>query len=74
MCAGAIYWSQIGRVLYALSEIDLYDIIGPSPEHLMLPCREVFSHSRRLIEVIGPVQTLDKEARAVHENFWTDHQ
>src|SRR5512135_1611375 len=29
MCAGAIYWSQIGRVVYALSEIDLYAIIGP---------------------------------------------
>ena len=30
MCAGAIHWSQIGRVVYALSEVDLYAIIGPS--------------------------------------------
>src|SRR3989337_1767291 len=27
MCAGAIFWSQIGKVVYALSEIDLYAII-----------------------------------------------
>ena len=31
MCAGAIHWSQIGRVVFALSEVDLYAIIGPSP-------------------------------------------
>lgn len=71
MCAGAIYWSQIGRVIYALSEIDLYDIIGPSPEHLLLPCREVFAHSERHIEVQGPIKSLETEARAVHLGFWT---
>jgi tRNA(Arg) A34 adenosine deaminase TadA len=71
MCAGAIYWSQIGRVVYALSEVDLYGIIGPSPEHLLLPCREVFAHSRRNVEVHGPAASLDAEARAVHKDFWT---
>lgn len=71
MCAGAIYWSQIGRVIYALSELDLYDIIGPSPDHLLLPCREVFAHSARPIEVHGPISALEKEARAVHKDFWT---
>ena len=70
MCAGAIHWSQIGRVVYALSEIDLYDIIGTSPEHLLLPCREVFAHSKRHIEVLGPISSLEMEARAVHKDFW----
>jgi tRNA(Arg) A34 adenosine deaminase TadA len=71
MCAGAIHWSQIGRVVYALGEADLYSIIGSSPEHLLLPCRKIFAHSQRSIEVIGPAAELEKEARAVHENFWT---
>jgi tRNA(Arg) A34 adenosine deaminase TadA len=70
MCAGAIHWSQIGRVVYALSEMDLYGIVGPSPEPLLLPCREVFGHSKRPIDVFGPVAEVDGEARAVHENFW----
>lgn len=75
MCAGAIHWSQIGRVVYALSEIDLYAIIGPSPEHLLLPCREVFAHSKRQVEVHGPISSLEIEARAVHKDFWsTNHQ
>ncbi|PKO00577.1 MAG: hypothetical protein CVU42_03275 [Chloroflexi bacterium HGW-Chloroflexi-4] len=71
MCAGAIYWSGIKRVVFALSEIDLYEIVGPSPDHLYLPCREVFSHSQRKIEVLGPEPLLEKEAREVHSGFWT---
>lgn len=70
MCAGAIHWSQIGRVVYALSEVGLYGIIGPSPEHLLLPCRDVFARSQRSIEVHGPISELEVEAQAVHENFW----
>jgi len=70
MCAGAIYWSQIGRVVFALSEVDLYAIIGPSPEQLLLPCREVFAHGGRHVEVVGPVESLETEARAVHKDFW----
>ena len=71
MCAGAIHWSQIGRVVYALSETDLYDLIGPSPEHLLLPCREVFAHSERRVAVQGPISALAREARDVHKDFWT---
>lgn len=70
MCAGAIHWSRIGRVVYALSEDDLYAIVGPSPEHLYLPCREVFAHSQRPVMVSGPAPELEEVARAVHEGFW----
>ncbi|HJS29750.1 MAG TPA: nucleoside deaminase [Anaerolineales bacterium] len=74
MCATAIHWSRIGRVAYALSEVDLYAIIGPSPEHLLLPCREVFARSGRPVEVIGPAAALEEEARAVHAGFWISIQ
>jgi tRNA(Arg) A34 adenosine deaminase TadA len=71
MCAGAIHWGNVRRVVYALSEIALYDLIGPSPEHLLLPCREVFSHSQRTVNVEGPALELDEAARAVHAGFWS---
>ena len=70
MCAGAIYWGNVRRVVYALSETGLYDIIGPSPDQLLLPCREVFAHSERKIEVEGPAPELEAQARAVHAGFW----
>ena len=71
MCAGAIYWGNVRRVIYALSEVALYEIAGPSPEHLLLPCREIFARSQRQVEVIGPALELEAEARAVHEGFWS---
>ena len=70
MCAGAIHWGNVKRVIYALSEVDLYSIIGPSPDHLLLACREVFAHSQRHVEVEGPALELDVEAREVHKGFW----
>jgi tRNA(Arg) A34 adenosine deaminase TadA len=71
MCAGAIYWSGIGRVVYALSEARLLTLTGNHPENptLSLPCREVLVRGQRQIEVVGPM--LEDEAAVVHEGFWT---
>jgi tRNA(Arg) A34 adenosine deaminase TadA len=74
MCAGAIHWGNVRRVVYAFSEVDLYNLIGPSPDHLLLSCREVFAHGQRQVEVEGPASELDVEARAVHEGFWSMQQ
>ncbi|PWH17893.1 MAG: hypothetical protein DDG59_07215 [Anaerolineae bacterium] len=70
MCAGAIYWAGIGRVVYALSEAELRQMTGAHAENptLNLPCREVFQTGQRNIEVIGPVDLT--EARQVHLGFW----
>jgi len=71
MCAGAVYWSGISRVVYALSEKRLLTLTGNHPENptLALPCREIFARGQRRIEVIGPM--LEDEAAAVHLGFWT---
>ena len=47
MCAGAIYWAGIGRVVYGLSEHRLRAVTGNHPENptLDLPCREVFKRA-----------------------------
>lgn len=71
MCAGAIHWGNVRRVVFALSEVALYEIVGLSPDHLFLPCRDVFAHSQRPVEVLGPSAELAVEAKAVHEGFWT---
>ncbi|NEX64868.1 nucleoside deaminase [Noviherbaspirillum galbum] len=70
MCAGAVYWTGIGRVVYALSEHALLGLTGSHPENptFSLPCREVFSRGQRRIEVIGPL--LEDEAAHAHEGFW----
>ncbi|CAN7762230.1 nucleoside deaminase [Bradyrhizobium sp. LjRoot220] len=70
MCAGAIYWAGIGRLVYALSEHRLRELTGNHPENptLDLPCREVFGSGQRSTEVVGPL--LEDEAAAVHAGAW----
>lgn len=68
MCAGAIFWGNVGRVVFALSQEGLYALTGDSPDRLSLPCREVFARAGRAVKVIGPA--LEEEALKVHVGFW----
>lgn len=73
MCAGATYWGNVGRVVFALSEAQLLEMTGANPENptLSLPCREVFARGQRPIRVDGPASELETEAKAVHRGFWS---
>jgi tRNA(Arg) A34 adenosine deaminase TadA len=70
MCAGAMYWAGIGRLVYGLSERRLRAVTGNHPENptLDLPCREVFKSGQRSTEVVGPL--LEDEAEALHAGVW----
>ena len=70
MCAGAIYWTGVGRVVYGLAETALLEIVGSDPANptLALPCREVFARGQRPTVVLGPLLT--DAAREVHQGFW----
>jgi tRNA(Arg) A34 adenosine deaminase TadA len=70
MCAGAIYWSGIGRVVYALSSETLEAIVNDEEgeSRLALRCRRVFASGGRSVQVEGPM--LEDRAREVHQNFW----
>jgi len=72
MCAGAIFWSGIGRVVFALSSETLGAIVRDETGAwtLAMSCREVFERGGRPTDVSGPL--LEDEGRAVHEGFW-DH-
>ncbi|MGD0797899.1 MAG: nucleoside deaminase [Acidobacteriaceae bacterium] len=71
MCAGAIYWTGIGRVVYALAETGLTRYTASHEENptLDLPCRDVFARGQKRIAVAGPA--IEEEAGEVHEGFWT---
>jgi tRNA(Arg) A34 adenosine deaminase TadA len=72
MCAGAIYWAGIGRVVYGQTERDLKAQTGDHAENptLDLPCRVVFAAGQRRVEVIGPL--LAEEAAALQAGFWDE--
>lgn len=70
MCAGAIYWAGVSRVVFGLSEGELRALTGDDAANptMALPCRDVFARGQRRIEVVGPL--LEDEARSVHDGFW----
>lgn len=53
MCAGAIYWAGISRVVYACSQKTFQQISGLNID---MECRKVFDCCHPLVEVIGPVE------------------
>ena len=70
MCAGAIYWAGIGRVVFGQTERGLKALTGDNPENptLDLPCHIVFAAGQRPTEVVGPL--LEDEATALQADYW----
>jgi tRNA(Arg) A34 adenosine deaminase TadA len=68
MCSGAIYWSGIGRMVFACSETRLGEIAGIG---LDVPSRAILETGARVVTVIGP--HIEEEAAAVHQAFWPKH-
>lgn len=69
MCTGAIYWSGIGRLVYAYSEQRLAEIAGIG---LDVPCRTILDTGSRKVSVTGPTDQ-QEEAAEVHLSFWPRH-
>ncbi|MDZ4100041.1 MAG: nucleoside deaminase [Hydrogenophaga sp.] len=70
MCAGAIFWSNIGRVVFGIDAVRLRVFRGElaAQRDAELSCRDVFTASPHPIECIGPV--LIEEASEPHIGFW----
>jgi tRNA(Arg) A34 adenosine deaminase TadA len=70
MCSGAIYWSAVPRVFYALSSDELDRIVDAheGDQSLTLSSREVFARGGRPTAVVGPVPL--PGAAEVHAEFW----
>ena len=67
MCAGAIYWAGVGRVVYGLSIESMTALGGAQADELALHCREVLASGTRRVAVSGPM--LEDEARRVFEGL-----
>ena len=72
MCAGTQYWAHIGRLVYGMSERRLLELTGNHAENptLDLPCREVFAHGQKPMQVWGPFAEVEEEIAALHREFW----
>ncbi len=63
MCAGALYWGGVNRLVYALGLETMNELAGEAADRMYLSCRDVLSRGDRKVEVLGPA--LEDEARKV---------
>jgi len=63
MCAGSIYWANIGTVVYGCTEERLLALTGDDAENmtLSLECRELFKRGQKDVRVFGPFPEIEDE-------------
>jgi tRNA(Arg) A34 adenosine deaminase TadA len=73
MCAATLYWANVGRLVYGVSEARLLELTGNHPQNptLNLPCRDLFDRGQKTIQVWGPIAAVAAEIEAVHSSFWS---
>lgn len=67
MCAGAIFWSGIGRVIFGLSSEHLFALTQNKAEHLFEHCADVLAKATHRVEVYGPI--LEDEAESIFKKI-----
>lgn len=74
MCSGAMYWGNLGRVVYGIEERKLLELTADNPLNptFDLPCRQIFARGQKNILVVGPAadETLEREIIALHKGYW----
>ena len=64
MCAGAIHWARISRVVYSVSQEMLQRLTG---EKRKLSCDDIVNSGRKQAEIVGPV--LSEEGLSVFDGY-----
>jgi hypothetical protein len=72
MCTGAIYWGNIGTIVYALTEKRLLELTGDNEQNptFDLPAQQIIDRGQKPIQIIGPFPEVEEKARKVHEGYW----
>ena len=69
MCAGSIYWANIGRIVFALDEARLVELDAYSCDaYTSISCRVPFEHDKKEVVIHGPIADPELE-KAVADVF-----
>ncbi|MFU8926392.1 nucleoside deaminase [Acinetobacter puyangensis] len=72
MCSGTIYWANIGRVVYGMTEKRLLECTGNHAENptMSVDSKYVFEHCQKDVDLIGPVPEVEEETAQMQKDFW----
>jgi hypothetical protein len=68
-----IYWSHIGRVIFAATNEQLAQLTGPGNKEnftMKWHTRDILLDQQKDIEVIGPVEGMDKVVMKESDVYW----
>jgi tRNA(Arg) A34 adenosine deaminase TadA len=70
MCAAAIYWCNIRRLVYCVSEPAMRALRAPYERAtgIAMRCEEIFDRCDRRVEIVGPL--IESQGLLVHQRFW----
>lgn len=72
MCTGAVYWGNIGTIVYGMEERKLLEMTGSNEQNptFDMPCREILEKGQKDIAVLGPFPEVEEEVASVHRGYW----
>lgn len=72
MCTGAIYWANIGRIVYGLTEETLLEMTGADDKNptFNISSRTILAAGQKHIEVLGPFPEIADSVKSVQKGFW----
>ena len=75
MCTATLYWAHIGRLVYAASNEDLYELTDAGNEEnftMSWNCREVLAGcEQKDVEVIGPLEEERRTVITESDEYWS---
>lgn len=72
MCTGAMYWANIGTVVYGITEERLLEMTGSDEKNptFSMGAAKVIKAGQKPIRLIGPVPEMETEIVEGHKGFW----
>lgn len=72
MCTGGIYWTNIGHIVYGITEAQLLEMTGSDEKNptFHMGAEKVIAAGQKDISFEGPFPEMAKEIAEVHRGFW----
>ena len=72
MCTGGIYWANIGKIVFGITEERLLEMTGADDKNptFHMGAERILAAGQKEIALEGPVPEMEEEIVEVHKGFW----
>ena len=72
MCTGGIYWANIGKIVFGITEERLLEMTSADDKNptFHMGAEKIIAAGQKEIALEGPVPEMEEEIVAVHKGFW----